>query len=35
VTDGADGAAPEDWRRNVHKAAEMFLNLYRDLQKNL
>ncbi|HEY2685235.1 MAG TPA: 5'-nucleosidase [Steroidobacteraceae bacterium] len=35
VTDGADGAAPEDWKRNVHKAAEIFLNLYRELQKNL
>ena len=31
VTDGADGAAPEDWRNNVHKAAELFLNLYRNL----
>ena len=29
VTDGADGAAPEDWHANVHKAAESFLSLYR------
>jgi adenine phosphoribosyltransferase len=29
VTDGADGAAPEDWHANVHKAAESFLTLYR------
>ena len=32
VTDGADGAAPENWRSNVHKAAELFLNLYRELK---
>jgi adenosylhomocysteine nucleosidase len=31
VTDGADGAAAEDWRRNVHKAAEEFLRLFRSL----
>jgi adenosylhomocysteine nucleosidase len=31
VTDGADGAAAEDWRRNVHKAAEEFLQLFRSL----
>jgi adenosylhomocysteine nucleosidase len=29
VSDGADHTAAEDWRRNVHKAAEDFLNLYR------
>jgi adenosylhomocysteine nucleosidase len=32
VTDGADHAAAEDWQRNVHKAAEEFLQLFRDLQ---
>ena len=31
VTDGADGAAADDWRRNVHKAAEEFLRLFRSL----
>jgi adenosylhomocysteine nucleosidase len=29
VTDGADHAAPDHWRNNVHKAAEAFLDLYR------
>jgi adenosylhomocysteine nucleosidase len=29
VSDGADHTAADDWRRNVHKAAEDFLNLYR------
>jgi adenosylhomocysteine nucleosidase len=33
VTDGADGAAPEDWKSNVHKAAELFLDLYRNLSR--
>jgi adenosylhomocysteine nucleosidase len=32
VTDGADGAAAADWQRNVHKAAEMFLTLYRGIE---
>jgi adenosylhomocysteine nucleosidase len=31
VTDGADGAAAADWRRNVHMAAEEFLRLFRGL----
>jgi adenosylhomocysteine nucleosidase len=31
VTDGADAAAANDWRLNVHKAAEEFLNLYRGI----
>ena len=31
VTDGADHTAATDWQRNVHKAAEEFLNLYRSL----
>jgi adenosylhomocysteine nucleosidase len=31
VTDGADHAAATDWQRNVHKAAEEFLSLYRSL----
>jgi adenosylhomocysteine nucleosidase len=29
VTDGADHAAADHWRDNVHKAAEAFLDLYR------
>jgi adenosylhomocysteine nucleosidase len=29
VSDGADHAAADDWRRNVHKAADEFLSLYR------
>jgi adenosylhomocysteine nucleosidase len=28
VTDGADHAAADDWQRNVHVAAEQFLQLY-------
>jgi len=31
VTDGADHAAADDWQRNVHKAAEEFLQLFRGL----
>jgi hypothetical protein len=31
VTDGADPAAADDWRRNVHLAAEQFLQLFRSL----
>jgi adenosylhomocysteine nucleosidase len=31
VTDGADHAAADDWQRNVHVAAEEFLQLFRDL----
>jgi adenosylhomocysteine nucleosidase len=31
VTDGADPAAADDWQRNVHKAAEEFLQLFRGL----
>jgi adenosylhomocysteine nucleosidase len=31
VTDGADHAAADDWQRNVHMAAEQFLQLFRDL----
>ena len=31
VTDGADHAAAGDWQRNVHKAAEEFLRLFRGL----
>jgi adenosylhomocysteine nucleosidase len=29
VSDGADHSAAEDWRSNLHKAAEEFLRLYR------
>jgi adenosylhomocysteine nucleosidase len=32
VTDGADHAAAHHWQRNVHKAAEEFLGLYRSVQ---
>lgn len=32
VTDGADGEAAADWKRNVHKAAEQFLQLFRGIQ---
>ena len=31
VTDGADHAAADDWQRNVHMAAEQFLQLFRAL----
>jgi adenosylhomocysteine nucleosidase len=31
VTDGADHTAADDWQRNVHVAAEEFLQLYRSL----
>jgi adenosylhomocysteine nucleosidase len=31
VTDGADHAAAEDWQRNVHVAAEEFLQLFQGL----
>jgi adenosylhomocysteine nucleosidase len=31
VTDGADHAAAGDWRRNVHRAAEEFLRLFRSI----
>jgi adenosylhomocysteine nucleosidase len=31
VTDGADTSAANDWQRNVHKAAEEFLRLFRGL----
>jgi adenosylhomocysteine nucleosidase len=32
VTDGADASAANDWQRNVHKAAEEFLRLFRGLK---
>jgi adenosylhomocysteine nucleosidase len=32
VTDGADTSAANDWQRNVHKAAEEFLRLFRGLK---
>jgi adenosylhomocysteine nucleosidase len=32
VTDGADTSAADDWQRNVHKAAEEFLQLFRGLK---
>jgi adenosylhomocysteine nucleosidase len=33
VTDGADHAAAEHWRDNVHKAAESFLALYQGAER--
>jgi len=33
VSDGADHAAAGDWQRNLHKAADEFLRLYRDLAR--
>jgi len=32
VTDGADHDAAADWQKNVHKAADAFLELYRSVQ---
>jgi adenosylhomocysteine nucleosidase len=34
VTDGADHTAADDWQRNVHVAAEEFLQLFRGLSKS-
>jgi adenosylhomocysteine nucleosidase len=34
VTDGADQAAADDWQRNVHVAAEEFLQLFRGLSNS-
>jgi adenosylhomocysteine nucleosidase len=34
VTDGADHAAADHWRSNVHKAAEDFLSLYREAMRD-
>ncbi len=31
VTDGADHAAAEDWQKNLHRAAELFLRCYQRL----
>ena len=31
VTDGADTSAADEWQRNVHKAADEFLRLFRSL----
>lgn len=33
ITDGADHTAADDWQRNVHKAAEDFLRLFRGLKE--
>jgi adenosylhomocysteine nucleosidase len=33
VTDGADHSAADDWQRNVHRAADEFLELYRSLSQ--
>jgi len=32
VSDGADHAAASDWQTNLHRAAEHFLSLYRELR---
>jgi adenosylhomocysteine nucleosidase len=32
ITDGADHTAASDWQSNLHRAAEQFLALYRQLQ---
>ena len=32
ITDGADHTAADDWQRNVHRAADDFLQLFRDLE---
>ena len=32
VSDGADHAAAADWQANLHRAADRFLALYRQLQ---
>jgi nucleoside phosphorylase len=34
VTDGADHAAADHWRSNVHKAALDFLALYRRVEQD-
>jgi adenosylhomocysteine nucleosidase len=31
VSDGADHRAAEEWRRNLHRAADVFLSLYRSV----
>ncbi len=33
ITDGADHTAADDWQRNVHRAADDFLQLFRDIEK--
>jgi adenosylhomocysteine nucleosidase len=33
LTDGADHTAADDWRRNVHKAADEFLRLFLSLER--
>jgi len=35
VTDGADHSAAGDWQRNVHKAAEEFLRLFRGVVRTM
>jgi adenosylhomocysteine nucleosidase len=35
ITDGADTSAADEWQRNVHKAAEEFLRLFRGLKSRL
>lgn len=35
VTDGADHAAAGDWQRNVHRAADQFLRLYRAVRSDI
>jgi adenosylhomocysteine nucleosidase len=33
ITDGANHVAADDWQRNVHKAAEEYLRLFRGVQR--
>ncbi len=35
VTDGADDASADDWQNNLHHAAELFLQCYRDATARL
>jgi hypothetical protein len=35
ITDGADTSAAADWQRNVHQAADDFLQLFRDLEREV
>jgi adenosylhomocysteine nucleosidase len=34
VTDGADQAAATDWQGNLHRAADLFVQLYEHLEEN-
>jgi len=32
ISDGADTSAADDWQSNAHRAADDFLQLFRDLE---